>query len=50
LAEITAPRNGMNIGAEALIPSRRSWKTCPSSWRSRSSTKPIEKSQPKINW
>ena len=26
-AEITAPRKGMNIGAEALTPSRRSWKT-----------------------
>ncbi len=48
-AEITAPMKGMNIGADALIPSRRSWNTCPSSWRSRRSTKPIEKSQPKIS-
>src|SRR5205807_975871 len=36
----TAPRNGMNIGAVALIPSLRSWITCPSSWMSSSSTKP----------
>ena len=35
-----APRNGMNIGADASIPSRRSWITCPSSCTSRSSDEP----------
>ena len=29
---ITAPRKGMNIGALALMPSRRSWITWPISW------------------
>ena len=36
----TAPRNGMNIGALAGMPSRRSWITCPISWTRRSRTKP----------
>ena len=39
----------MNIGAEAGIPSRRSWITCPSSCTSSSSTKPIANFQPQIS-
>ena len=39
-AATTAPRNGMNIGALASIPSRRSWITWPISCTSSSSTKP----------
>ena len=41
-----APRNGMNIGALASMPSRRSWMTWPISWTSSSSTKPAANFQP----
>ena len=41
-----APRNGMNIGALASIPSRRSWMTWPISWTSSSTTKPTANFQP----
>ena len=49
LAQITAPRKGMNIGAEALMPSRRSWITWPISCTNSSSTKPIANFQPQIS-
>ncbi len=39
----------MNIGALALIPSRRSWITCPISWTSSRSTKPTANFQPQIS-
>jgi len=45
----TAPRKGMNIGALALMPSRRSWITCPISWTNRRITKPIANFQPQIS-
>ncbi len=38
----------MNIGADAGMPSRRSWTTCPSSWTSSSRTKPTANFQPQI--
>jgi hypothetical protein len=38
----------MNIGADALMPSRRSWKTCPISWIKSSSTNPTANFQPQI--
>ena len=43
---ITAPRKGMNIGAETGSPSRLASRTWPSSWTSRSTTKPIANCQP----
>ena len=46
-AEITAPRKGTNIGAEAFIPSRRSWITCPVSCSRRRTTKPTANGKPK---
>jgi hypothetical protein len=49
LALITAPRNGMNIGALAWMPSRRSWRTCPISWMKSSTTKPTANLQPQIS-
>ena len=45
--KIIAPRNGTNIGALALIPSRRSWNTWPISCRNSSTTNPAANSQPK---
>ena len=39
----------MNIGADALTPSRRSWITCPSSCRKRSTTKPTANGKPQIS-
>ena len=39
----------MNIGAEALIPSRRSWNTWPISCRSSRTTNPIANDQPQIS-
>ena len=39
----------MNIGAEALMPSRRSWITCPISCTKSSSTKPTANFQPQIS-
>ena len=45
-ALITAPRNGMNIGALALIPSRRSAITCPISWISSSTVNPAANAHP----
>ena len=36
----------MNIGALALMPSRRSWITWPISWTSSRTTKPTAKVQP----
>ena len=48
-AAITAPRKGMNIGAEASMPSRRSWITWPISCTSSSSTKPTANGQPQIS-
>ena len=44
-----APRKGMNIGALAGMPSRRSWNTWPSSCRSSSNTKPSANFQPQIS-
>ena len=41
--------NGMNIGADASIPSRRSWITCPISWTSRRITKPAANDQPQMS-
>src|SRR3954466_3133830 len=46
LAATTAPRNGMNIGALDLMPSRRSWMTCPISCTRSRSTNPTAKLQP----
>ncbi len=43
----TAPRTGMNMGALAGTPSRRSWKTWPISCTNSSSTNPAANSQPK---
>ena len=43
-----APRNGMNIGAVALMPSRRSWSTCPISWMKSRITKPSANFQVQI--
>ena len=43
---ITAPRNGMNSGAVARTPSRRSCNTCPYSWISSNNTNPTANSQP----
>ena len=43
---ISAPRNGMNIGAETGSPCRFASRTWPSSCTSRSSTKPIANCQP----
>jgi hypothetical protein len=40
-----APRNGMNIGALASMPSRRSWMTWPISW---TSSKPAANFQPQM--
>ena len=45
-AMTAAPRKGMNIGALASMPSRRSWMTWPISWTSSSSTKPTANFQP----
>jgi hypothetical protein len=39
----------MNIGADASIPSRRSWITCPISWTNSKSTKPTANDQPQIS-
>ena len=39
----------MNIGADAGMPSRRSWNTCPSSCTSSSNTNPIANFQPQIS-
>ena len=47
-AQTTAPRNGMNIGADASIPSRRSWITCPISCTNSSATNPTANFQPQI--
>ena len=46
-AQMTAPRNGMNIGAEALTPSRRNAITCPISWTKSSTTKPTANASPR---
>ena len=43
-----APRNGMNIGAEAGTPSRRSWITWPISCTIRSSMNPSANRQPQM--
>jgi hypothetical protein len=48
LAATAAPRNGMKTGALASIPSRRSWKTCPSSCTSSSRTNPSANFQPQM--
>jgi len=48
LAVTTAPRNGMNIGALAGMPSRRSWMTWPISWTKSSRTKPSANFQPQM--
>ena len=39
----------MNIGADALMPSRRSWITCPISCRNSSATNPTANDQPQIS-
>ena len=44
-----APRNGMNIGALAVTPSRRSWITWPISWMNSSATKTAPNFQPQIS-
>ena len=46
LAVTTAPKKGMNIGALAFSPSRRSWITCPISCTNSSTTNPAANSQP----
>ncbi len=47
-AKTTAPMNGMNIGALAGTPSRRSWMTWPISCTSSSSTNPAANFQPQM--
>ena len=38
----------MNIGADARMPSRRSWITWPISWTSSRTTKPIANQKPQM--
>src|SRR5262249_4147142 len=49
LAQTTAPMNGMNTGALAFTPSRRSAMTWPISWTKSRITNPMAKRQPQIS-
>ena len=48
-AQTTAPMKGMNTGALALTPSRRSAMTWPISWTKSSTTNPTANRQPQIS-